>query len=91
MLSFLRRNKSETEILLVVVNFTLLSRSGYRVGVPLQGQWEVLLNSDAAKYGGSDHGIGKSNHSEVKESDGFHQSVTLELPPLAVVIYRLVE
>ena len=90
-LSFLRRNKSETETLLVVVNFTLLSRSGYRVGVPLQGQWEVLLNSDAAKYGGSDHGIGESNHSEVKESDGFHQSVTLDLPPLAVVIYRLVK
>ena len=71
---------------LVVCNFTPVVRHGYSLGVPLAGEWEELLNSDAARYGGSDVG----NYGAVRADGGaMHDqpsSLTLTLPPLATLI-----
>ncbi len=88
-LSFLRRDKSGAATLLVVINFTPVLRSDYRVGVPEPGLWEELLNSDAAAYGGSNLGNDGGRESESQAADGFGQSLLIELPPLALVIFRL--
>ena len=39
-----------------VCNFTPVPREHYRVGVPYEGYYRELLNSDAAAYGGSNMG-----------------------------------
>jgi 1,4-alpha-glucan branching enzyme len=88
-LSFLRRDQSGAATLLVVINFTPVLRSDYRVGVPEPGRWEELLNSDAAAYGGSNLGNDGGRESESQAADGFGQSLLIELPPLALVIFRL--
>ncbi|MGI4745931.1 MAG: 1,4-alpha-glucan branching protein GlgB, partial [Janthinobacterium lividum] len=71
---------------LVICNFTPIVRHGYTLGVSQSGIWDELLNSDAARYGGS--GVG--NHGSVEAMDaevgGQPASLTLTLPPLATLI-----
>jgi 1,4-alpha-glucan branching enzyme len=70
----------------VVLNFTPVVRHDYRVGVPDEGEYVEVMNSDLAKYGGSN----LYNPGEIaSEAVGWHgrsQSVVLTLPPLAGVI-----
>ena len=88
-LSFLRRDKSGAGVLLVVINFMSIPRNDYRVGVPVTGRWEELLNSSAAAYSGGNLSNDGDRESEGQPADGFEQSIVIELPPLALVIFRL--
>src|SRR5690606_14099494 len=51
-ITYMRRDK-DGNALLVVCNFTPLVRSSYRVGVPEEGDYEEIFNTDAVVYGGS--------------------------------------
>lgn len=87
-LSFLRKGRSTTDMLLVVCNFTPIVRHNYRVGVPRAGFWREVLNSDAALYGGSHQGnMGGMDASPVAQHGHFH-SLNLTLPPLALVCFK---
>jgi 1,4-alpha-glucan branching enzyme len=87
-LSFLRKAKTNKDLIVVVCNFTPLPRQNYRVGVPRGGFWREILNSDAEEHGGSGHGnLGGVEASPV----GFHArpfSVNLTLPPLGAVFLK---
>ncbi|MGE9763309.1 1,4-alpha-glucan branching protein GlgB [Pseudomonas sp. PDM20] len=74
--------------LLVVHNFTPVPRPHYRIGVPLAGHWQVLLNSDADAFGGSGAGSRGALESDPHESHGQTQSLALDLPPLGCLILR---
>jgi 1,4-alpha-glucan branching enzyme len=76
-------------VLLIVINFTPVPRNDYRVGVPATGRWEELLNSDAAEYGGSNLGNDGVRETDGQSADGLEQSLVIELPPLALVVFRL--
>src|SRR2546427_4959804 len=56
--SFMRRGKKAEDTLVFICNFTPIPRHGYRLGVPNQGEYIELLNSDATPYGGS--GLGNT-------------------------------
>jgi 1,4-alpha-glucan branching enzyme len=87
-ISFIRKGRSTDDIILVVCNFTPVTRFDYRVGAPRGGVWKEVLNSDAKEYGGSDHG----NLGEVKASPipihGRPHSLNITLPPLAAVFLK---
>ena len=87
-ISFIRKGRSAGDAVLVVCNFTPVSRSGYRVGVPHGGTWHEVLNSDAEEYGGS----GQDNTGGVEAAPmachGRPFCLTLTLPPLAVLFFR---
>ncbi len=87
-LSFLRRGKSEREVVLVVCNFTPVPRLKYRLGVPLGGWWRELLNSDSTHYVGSGMGNGGGAMAENKPSHGRPFSLNLLLPPLSVLFFK---
>jgi hypothetical protein len=55
-LSFVRKSASGSEIVLVVCNFTPIVRRNYLMGVPGDGFWGKILNSDAQYCGGSGQG-----------------------------------
>ncbi len=86
-ISFLRKS-SGGDVILVVLNFTPVVRSGYRIGVPEGGFWEEILNSDSRVYGGS----GVSNAPGVRAEDiPYHErpySIVLTLPPLAALFLK---
>ena len=90
-LSFLRRDSSGRRLVLVVANFTPVPRPGYQIGVPRGGRWDELLNSDAAVYGGSGQGNLGGVDAAPTGSHGRYHSLTLTVPPLAVLFLRNVE
>jgi 1,4-alpha-glucan branching enzyme len=87
-LSFLRRGKTTGTTVLVACNFTPMPRENYRVGVPWGGFWKEMLNSDAADYGGSGMGNDGGVWATADASHGRPHSLSLTLPPLAVVFLR---
>lgn len=82
------RRKHGTEEVLVILNFTPVVRENYRIGVPKEGSYTEIFNSDSSYYDGSNMG----NHivqSEPKEWMGQQNSVNLTLPPLGGIILKL--
>ena len=65
--------------------WTPVTRVDYRVGVPLAGAYREILNSDAARWGGSGAGNPTPVATEAIEWQGQPQSLVLTLPPLGVV------
>ena len=89
-LCFRRKSHKQREEVAVVLNFTPVPRDGYRVGVPESGYWQVLLNSDDPRYGGSGyHGVA-GYETEATPSHGHNQSIVLDLPPLGAVYLKRV-
>ena len=87
-IAFLRRARGDTAPILVVCNFTPVPRMNYTLGVPREGFWREILNSDAEVYGGSGIGnFGGVDAAPVPAQGRFH-SVTLTLPPLAVTFFK---
>jgi 1,4-alpha-glucan branching enzyme len=84
-LAFMRVGTDEKRPLVCVCNLSPVPRYGYRLGLPLKGQWREVVNTDAEYYGGS--GVG--NLGEVKaEATPWHDqpfSAEVTLPPLAAV------
>jgi 1,4-alpha-glucan branching enzyme len=79
--SFIRRAKNG-EIVVAILNFTPVPRDGYRIGVPMAGAYDELVNSDGEMYGGSNLGNQGGVFTEPIASHGHAQSLRLNLPPL---------
>lgn len=90
-ISFLRRAVSPNDELVVVCNFTPVPREGYRIGVPHEGCWQELLNSDAALYGGSGVGNLGGLKAETEPTHGRSHSLNLTVPPLGCLIVKRTE
>jgi 1,4-alpha-glucan branching enzyme len=84
--AFLRLDpRHEAPPVLVVVNATPVPRHNYRLGVPVDGEWSEVLNTDALVYGGSGVGNGGSVTTVPVDSHGFNRSLMLSLPPLGAL------
>jgi 1,4-alpha-glucan branching enzyme len=86
--SFLRLGRDADAVVLAVFNFTPIPRRNYRVGVPFEGYWREVLNSDAREFGGSGLGNLGGVESAPVPSHGRPHSLNLTLPPLAAVFLR---
>ncbi len=86
--AFLRSAGDEDRPVIVICNLTPMPRRGYRIGVPLNGRWRELVNTDAAAYGGSNVGNGGAVDTSAFPSHGRPSSLELVLPPLATLILR---
>ena len=87
-LSYIRRAVNPEDHLVVVCNFTPVVRQGYKVGVPSLTTYREVLNSDSEYYFGSN--VGNSGALEAERLNWQSQpySVTMTLPPLAIVVLR---
>jgi len=83
-----RKGLSAKDTLVVVINLTPVYRSNYRVGIPIKGAWKEIFNSDDTVYFGS----GKLNPKAIKTEEiaaqRQNQSIAIDLPPLAVCIFK---
>ena len=57
-IAFLRRGKNLADYILFCCNFTPVARYGYEFGVPDEGFFEEILNTDSELFGGSNVGNG---------------------------------
>jgi 1,4-alpha-glucan branching enzyme len=87
-LSFLRKGASTQERIAVVINFSPVPRSSYRIGIPVKGFWKEVFNSDAKQYGGTGRGNFGGAESVPIPLHGRPYSLTIDLPPLAAVFFR---
>jgi len=74
--------------LVFVVNATPVVRGGYRLGVPCEGFYREVLNTDSALYGGTNVGNLGGSRAEAIAWQGQPFSIQLDLPPLAVCGFR---
>jgi len=87
-IAFLRRAEDPKDFLLFCCNFTPVPRQGYEFGVPEEGFYEEILNTDSEAFGGSNIGNGGMVLSRPIPRHNRAQSIAVTLPPLAVVAFR---
>ena len=73
---------------MVICNMTPVPRHDYRIGLPLGGLWDEILNSDATFYGGTGVGNGGVVTALPEASHGMEHSARLTLPPLGTLFLR---
>ncbi|CAL9454046.1 1,4-alpha-glucan branching enzyme GlgB [Streptomyces sp. enrichment culture] len=87
-LAFLRLDPEGVPVL-AVSNFAPVTRQDYRLGVPEDvPAWHEAVNTDAARYGGSDVTHPDPVKPEPQPWHGRPASIRLTLPPLATVWLR---
>jgi 1,4-alpha-glucan branching enzyme len=86
---FLRRGVEPGDVVVVACNFTPVVRPDYPVGVPVPGEWQEVLNTDAAAYGGSGCvNPGRLPAEPIRHGGRYAHGLTLTLPPLGVLYLR---
>ena len=85
-IAFRRKDRKGRE-LVVVCNFCPVLRENYRLGLPKQGWYVPVLNTDDEAFGG--YGFAPETvRTEKKPSHGQAQSGLFRVPPMSVCFYR---
>ncbi len=82
-----RRIDDDGNEIVIVCNFCPVQRNDYRIGVPKDGKYTVVMNTDAPEFGGS----GISAKEYVCEEVPMHElehSISLTLAPLSVMYLK---
>lgn len=87
-ISFIRRGENEKDILIFICNFTPVVREHYRIGVPFEGYYTELLNSDSEYYGGSNVGNNGGIYADNICCHDKPYSIGIKVPPLSVVVFK---
>ncbi|MEC4674449.1 MAG: 1,4-alpha-glucan branching protein GlgB [Nitrospirota bacterium] len=87
-LSYMRKAKDQSDIIVCVFNFTPVPRYDHRVGVPSLGKYKELINSDAEVYGGSNVGNQGATIAEDVPWHGQPHSMVITLPPLSALFFK---
>ena len=82
-----RRFDDEQNEIIIVCNFVPVERRDYKIGVPYDGEYEVVFSSDDPEFGGT--GLtAKRVQSQCYMMHGFDDSISLDLAPLSVIYLR---
>jgi 1,4-alpha-glucan branching enzyme len=89
MISFVRKSNNDKEMLLVVANMAGIERD-FEIGVPIDGRYTEIFNSDDLSFGGT--GILNPGKKETKrvEVDGRNYSITVKLGPVSLAIFSFI-
>lgn len=86
---YARKGNVHKEQLIIILNMTPIPKDNYRIGVPMQGVWTEIFNSDEHHFGGS----GKTNKSVIMAEEiawqGKAYSISLTIPPLGASILKV--
>ena len=83
-----QRRARDGSFVLVVLNFTPILRTGYRVGIPGSSAYQEVFNSDSIYYDGSNAGNAGKISPTGQPWSGQADSIIITLPPLAGVILK---
>ncbi len=87
--SFVRYDRAKKKSLLFVLNFTPIERDDYRVGVPQEGKYTLLLSSDEKRFGGRSDPAKKKTYTAEKISwDGRDYSIAYPLPAYGAAVFE---
>ncbi|MBF0320995.1 MAG: 1,4-alpha-glucan branching protein GlgB, partial [Nitrospirae bacterium] len=80
LISFIRKGKDPDDIMICAFNLTPVPRLNYRIGVPIEGFYKEMLNSDAEIYWGSNVGNWGGFEADHIWWQGRPFSLSLQLP-----------
>ena len=83
----MRKGGGADQIFLVAANFSGVERK-LAVGVPRDGRYKEILNTDDVRYGGEGIVNPRAKAAKPVERDCREQSVSIRLAPLAMSILR---
>ncbi|AFR07640.1 1,4-alpha-glucan branching protein GlgB [Nocardiopsis alba] len=86
-LSYLRHGE-DGSVLACAVNFSPVPRPQRRIGLPEAGTWDLVLNSDDPRFGGSGHEAPTTVEAEERGWNGQPFSAEITLPPLGAVWFE---
>ena len=89
-ISFVRRGKKPADDLVVIINFDPASYATFRMGVPSEGDWKLVFNSDDPDFGGAGDLHRDLASSESEAWNGCENSIEIQLPGLAGLVYKRV-
>ncbi|MDE6750779.1 MAG: 1,4-alpha-glucan branching protein GlgB [Lachnospiraceae bacterium] len=86
MLSYIRKADKEGDTLVVVANFAN-TKQDFTIGVPYEGKYKEILNTDAVSYGGNGTVNAKEKQTIDKEWDGKPYAIEMVSAPLSLSIF----
>ncbi len=87
--SFLRYCTDGKTAYAIICNFTPVKREAYGVGLPFEGVWKEVLNTDALCYNGSGEGnCGKVKASAKMPMNNQPCGALLTLPPMSTIVLK---
>lgn len=89
MLSYIRKTDKTEEMLVVVANFADVKQS-FRVGVPYEGKYKEIFNTDDRSYGGSGCVNKKACETMEMEWDGKPYAIDMVSAPLSISIFSYI-
>ena len=85
LLTFMRRTRKKESLLVMAANFSGVEKQ-VKIGVPYEGSYKEILNTDAEEFGGSGMVNKRAKRAVKKEWDDRPYSVSITLAPLSVSI-----
>ncbi|MDH5398693.1 MAG: alpha amylase C-terminal domain-containing protein, partial [Cyclobacteriaceae bacterium] len=85
---FMRKGDIPEDTLVVACNFTPTARHYYRFGVPEEGPWQEVLNSDELEFGGSNIYNPGAISTEPVPWHLQDFSIVVTLPPLSMTVFQ---
>ncbi|WP_345993871.1 1,4-alpha-glucan branching protein GlgB [Sulfurimonas sp. HSL-1716] len=89
-IAFIRIGGRGVKPVIAVCNFSDTMHNDYRIGVPKEGEYKEIFNSDHESFGGCSKTREEPIRSEAKEHHGRKHSLVLTLAPLSVVYLQRV-
>ena len=84
-----RKASKPEDVLLIVANFSGVEKE-ITTGVPFDGKYKEILNTDDKKYGGSGIVNARIKSAQDREWDDRKQSITVKMAPLSISILQFV-
>ncbi len=88
-LSYIRKTADPEEMLIVVCNFSGVAQN-ITTGVPFEGKYKEIFNTDAVFYGGTGLVNRTTKRATDKQSDGRAQSITIKMGALSMAIFQFI-
>jgi 1,4-alpha-glucan branching enzyme len=85
---FRRMGDDPKDDLVIIINFCPQTYPIYEIGVPQEGKWQLIFNSNSLKYGGSGETIVPSAKAEPLPFHNQPYNITIALPGLTALIYK---
>ncbi len=93
-ISFVRHGKKPADDLAIIINFDPASYESFRMGVPREGDWKIVFDTDRPEFGGSGYHLdeldGTICSSQPYPWNGCDNSIQLPIPGLAGIVLKRV-
>ncbi len=84
---FVRKTDVKEETLVAVCNFEQIYHEKYDIGVPFEGKYKEIINSDSKTFGGEGRINPRVKNSKKETHDGRDNSISIKLAPLSVAVF----